>query len=261
MGASISACDETEVLPELSAQQSVLHALEQPTRSRGSAHFSSDRGEDERSLRFEHIESATGAQIIDGSCTSLVPERSGRRPSHTAVRVSPKKSACGSEFEKKILRTINIMSLRQLEHSNQLDLIVSWLKTSNGTQEDEMVFPGPFTDMESFLQFDEEVQKSDAKKRQLQKYMMKLGGTNCGDRARRVLYALLSDEVAQQFNWTGIGGKKKFCSLECCSIMCSAINKMSDTGTIADTEKAVQTWLRHARERMIKKAAKKNVVP
>ncbi|XP_064461579.1 uncharacterized protein LOC135371455 isoform X5 [Ornithodoros turicata] len=159
------------------------------------------------------------------------------------------------QFEKKVLRSLHIMSLRLLEHSDQLDIMLSYLQEPKETDESNII-TRPFVDVESFVKFDEELQHSHKKKEQLQRQMIKIGGTSSGDRARRILYKIIADEVAQQFNWTGAGGKMKFSSLECCNVMCSAISKATNEGTLAEAEKAIQTWLRHARERLSKKAAK-----
>ncbi|XP_064461577.1 uncharacterized protein LOC135371455 isoform X3 [Ornithodoros turicata] len=194
-------------------------------------------------------------QNFSGKRSSALLKCTESRPPGSCTTSFAQPSTNTPEFEKKVLRSLHIMSLRLLEHSDQLDIMLSYLQEPKETDESNII-TRPFVDVESFVKFDEELQHSHKKKEQLQRQMIKIGGTSSGDRARRILYKIIADEVAQQFNWTGAGGKMKFSSLECCNVMCSAISKATNEGTLAEAEKAIQTWLRHARERLSKKAAK-----
>ncbi|XP_064465323.1 uncharacterized protein LOC135376777 isoform X1 [Ornithodoros turicata] len=194
-------------------------------------------------------------QNFSGKRSSALLKCTESRPPGSCTTSFAQPSTNTPEFEKKVLRSLHIMSLRLLEHSDQLDIMLSYLQEPKETDESNII-TRPLVDVESFVKFDEELQHSHKKKEQLQRQMIKIGGTSSGDRARRILYKIIADEVAQQFNWTGAGGKMKFSSLECCNVMCSAISKATNEGTLAEAEKAIQTWLRHARERLSKKAAK-----
>ncbi|XP_064474077.1 uncharacterized protein LOC135388439 isoform X2 [Ornithodoros turicata] len=234
---------------------------EQLERNNVSARFSYNGNADQPTASLEVSDMRAGLQDFDDSDTPLFIKHSEHRAPQTPVRAPPQPPQYNSEFEKKVLRTMHIVTLRLLEHSDQLDTILSCLQQPKDMHDEDIIVPGPFTDAESFLKFDKDVEESNAKKQQLRTYMMRLGGTSNADRARRILYALLADNVGQQFNWTGAGRKRKFSSLECCNIMCTAINKATDSGTVAETEKAIQSWLRHARERAEKKVAKTGTAP
>ncbi|XP_064468058.1 uncharacterized protein LOC135378850 isoform X2 [Ornithodoros turicata] len=208
-----------------------------------------------KSARLEEHKTFLPPQLLSGKRSSALLKCTESRPPGSCTTSFAQPSTNTPEFEKKVLRSLHIMSLRLLEHSDQLDIMLSYLQEPKETDESNII-TRPFVDVESFVKFDEELQHSHKKKEQLQRQMIKIGGTSSGDRARRILYKIIADEVAQQFNWTGAGGKMKFSSLECCNVMCSAISKATNEGTLAEAEKAIQTWLRHARERLSKKAAK-----
>ncbi|XP_064465328.1 uncharacterized protein LOC135376777 isoform X6 [Ornithodoros turicata] len=208
-----------------------------------------------KSARLEEHKTFLPPQLLSGKRSSALLKCTESRPPGSCTTSFAQPSTNTPEFEKKVLRSLHIMSLRLLEHSDQLDIMLSYLQEPKETDESNII-TRPLVDVESFVKFDEELQHSHKKKEQLQRQMIKIGGTSSGDRARRILYKIIADEVAQQFNWTGAGGKMKFSSLECCNVMCSAISKATNEGTLAEAEKAIQTWLRHARERLSKKAAK-----
>ncbi|XP_064458904.1 uncharacterized protein LOC135369202 isoform X1 [Ornithodoros turicata] len=186
-----------------------------------------------------------------GSCGSTSSgERFSPLPSISSTRRT-EEPAMASEFEKKVLRSLNVIQLRLAEHSEQLDAIAECLQqpcSSDTTTTFEQL-----TDVESFLHFDDELKTSPEKRESLRKFMTTLGGNNTGDRVRRILYHLLSDEVAVCFNWTGTGSKEKFQSLQLTAIMLSSLTTPPAAATASDIEKVTQTWLRHANERLQKK--------
>ncbi|XP_064455168.1 uncharacterized protein LOC135366414 isoform X2 [Ornithodoros turicata] len=159
-----------------------------------------------------------------------------------------------AEFEKKVIRSLNMITLRLQQHSEQLDVITSHLQKPRDLSTDD-VLTEPFTDVESLLAFDRGLHASSGKREKLLQYIITLGGNNNGDKARRFLCQLMTDAVALQFSWKGAHGKNRFKSLECASIICRAITMTPNSGTIAETEKAIMTWLRHAGDRMKKRNA------
>ncbi|XP_064467933.1 uncharacterized protein LOC135378777 [Ornithodoros turicata] len=206
----------------------------------------------------------TSAPLLQRNTQQTRHNEEGIEPSITTAEGQQKQSKkpvnlasiqLNSAFEKKVLRSLNLIQLRLSEHSEQLDSISTSLQQREESSEGRVVIR-QFPDLESFVNFSEELKQSPEKKEMLRKYMASLGGNNLGDRVRRILYHLIPDEVSVCFNWTGTGGKRKFKTLEFTNVMLGVITSPPSTSTAAEVEKVVQTWLRHGQERLQKKAAK-----
>ncbi|XP_064477713.1 uncharacterized protein LOC135391382 [Ornithodoros turicata] len=159
------------------------------------------------------------------------------------------------KFEKKVLQSLNMIKLRVAEHSEQLDSICASLEHQTKAPEEHVMIQ-QFRDLESFLDYNDQLKVSREKQESLRMYMTRLGGNNLGDKVRRTLYQILSDEVSVCFNWTGTGAKRRFKGLEFTNVMLSVVTCPPTNATAAEVEKVVQTWLRHSHERIQKAAAR-----
>ncbi|XP_075535222.1 uncharacterized protein LOC142570770 [Dermacentor variabilis] len=78
-----------------------------------------------------------------------------------------------------------------------------------------------------------------------------LGGTNVSLSARRILEALMTQEVAVQYSWLGQKGKK-FLSLTTCDFIYKSVKCTFETVKRSEVEDVVKTWLRHAGDKLRK---------
>lgn len=111
-----------------------------------------------------------------------------------------------------------------------------------------------FKDLEEFMRWNAELAASREKRLQLKRQMRAIGGDNTPQKTRRILKYYLSPDIAVNFSWYGAKGKKKFCELEFCKVMCALLteNKKGGRveGTLSEVEKATMKWLAHAQQRL-----------
>ncbi|KAG0417568.1 hypothetical protein HPB47_005517 [Ixodes persulcatus] len=113
---------------------------------------------------------------------------------------------------------------------------------------------GDVEDLEEFMRWNAELAASREKRLQLKRQMRAIGGDNTPQKTRRILKYYLSPDIAVNFSWYGAKGKKKFCELEFCKVMCALLteNKKGGRveGTLSEVEKATMKWLAHAQQRL-----------
>jgi len=77
-----------------------------------------------------------------------------------------------------------------------------------------------------------------------------IGGTSCYNFIKRNLSRLMNNELAQKYSWLGAKLKRKFCNLRIADMLITAGSAHSHlTYTKLELEKAIQKWLRRAKER------------
>ncbi|XP_064462224.1 uncharacterized protein LOC135372649 isoform X2 [Ornithodoros turicata] len=193
--------DDHYVIPHGSSQYLKPHAQQQT----------------ESAKRATHVKRAQLCQpVVAGSLrdTHVVKQRHATA-SDIDYQYVPSGADCSTTgFEKKVLRSLQMITLRLLEHTEQLDAIVSFLQKPRDLHEGDAITE-PFSDIQAFLSFDQDLHRSSEKREQLVRYIINIGGSSNGDKARRILCKLMTDEVATQFSWKGASGKNSFKSLEC----------------------------------------------
>ncbi|XP_064463276.1 uncharacterized protein LOC135374210 [Ornithodoros turicata] len=110
----------------------------------------------------------------------------------------------------------------------------------------------PYEELDQFLAFDRCLKHEKEMKKSY-------WGTNTKGATLRLLRPLMTDDVATDFSWKGGKGKIKFCYLLCCDAVfrCIKSNRLLKNTTDSEIECHIKSWLRHAKERIDRKAANK----
>ncbi|XP_039310317.1 uncharacterized protein LOC120358954 isoform X1 [Solenopsis invicta] len=97
--------------------------------------------------------------------------------------------------------------------------------------------------VEQFLRTEENFKRSTTE-------TCKIGGTSPYNFIKRSLCRLITNELAQQYSWLGAKLKKKFCNLRITKMLLAAGAEYSNsTYSEIELEKAIQKWLKRAKER------------
>ncbi|XP_040067732.1 uncharacterized protein LOC115313823 [Ixodes scapularis] len=148
------------------------------------------------------------------------------------------------EFRGQVLRLLNVIGLSFQQVASTLDALTA---SSEPTAAPNPVVPQPFDTADGLSNFEPDLSASD--EALLVKELIQLGGRNPNTATKRMLAYLLTDKLAAEYSWEGKKGKKKFCKLRICQLMCAAVNKRFTQSTKDDVEVTTKSWLRHAPER------------
>ncbi|XP_077536346.1 uncharacterized protein LOC144148703 isoform X3 [Haemaphysalis longicornis] len=160
-------------------------------------------------------------------------------------------------LSKQLLRLLQTILLRIEHQGTQLDAIVA--KLSCGALEArEDLLEGPISDIEEFEKFNQDLSQSINMKAKVMQELSGVGGSNTSTATRRILEALLTQEVAVQYSWLGQKGKKKFASLPVCQLIYKAVKRMISSENNKSIEDIIKTWLRHAGEKLHKRRTNSN---
>ncbi|XP_037554786.2 uncharacterized protein LOC119431373 [Dermacentor silvarum] len=114
----------------------------------------------------------------------------------------------------------------------------------------------PFENVEAFEEFDAEISANETMRTRLMQQFRGLGGSSIGPATRRILGILLSQEVAVQYSWLGMKGKKDFSALQVADTITRAVMQNFSTSKRRDVENVIKGWLRHSGEKLRKQQAK-----
>ncbi|KAM7294358.1 uncharacterized protein ISCGN_023864 [Ixodes scapularis] len=156
------------------------------------------------------------------------------------------------EFQGQVLRLLNVIRLSLQQVASTLDALTA---SSEPTAAPNPVVPQPFDTADGLSNFEADLSASD--EALLVKELIQLGGRNPNTATKRMLAYLLTDKLAAEYSWEGKKGKKKFCKLRICQLMCAAVNKRFTQSTKDDVEVTTKSWLRHAPEREYGKASQR----
>ncbi|XP_077536344.1 uncharacterized protein LOC144148703 isoform X2 [Haemaphysalis longicornis] len=216
-----------------------------------SAHLLTSRGDGIRNnLYLEASEHNGGANRDARSAHRQIgcPEQDCQQ--FTQATVAP-------HLSKQLLRLLQTILLRIEHQGTQLDAIVA--KLSCGALEArEDLLEGPISDIEEFEKFNQDLSQSINMKAKVMQELSGVGGSNTSTATRRILEALLTQEVAVQYSWLGQKGKKKFASLPVCQLIYKAVKRMISSENNKSIEDIIKTWLRHAGEKLHKRRTNSN---
>ncbi|XP_070389190.1 uncharacterized protein [Dermacentor albipictus] len=166
---------------------------------------------------------------------------------HSSQSVAP----ISDDGIKQVIRLLQTVILRVEHLGSQLDVIKAKL-CDQQLQPEADLLEKPFCDITEFELFDQGLSESDAMKSKLVRELAALGGRNVSLSTRRILEALMTQEVAVQYSWLGQKGKKKFLSLTTCDLIYKSVKCTFETVKRSEVEDVVKTWLRHAGEKLRK---------
>ncbi|XP_040064220.1 uncharacterized protein LOC115329471 [Ixodes scapularis] len=162
-------------------------------------------------------------------------------------------------MQKELFRLLHMVKAKQEEQSQQLDFIVAKLSQNAQYVEDSSddIILDTFNMVEDFLSFDNSLESEEMKKK-LKMHWKGCDGKSIYDALQRVLHKLMSDEVAVEFSFQGGKGKRKFCNLRSWTVLLECLLANKGLGaTEYKVEKALKSWLAHAKERMEKRQPEK----
>ncbi|XP_064462337.1 uncharacterized protein LOC135372802 isoform X3 [Ornithodoros turicata] len=162
-------------------------------------------------------------------------------------------------FENEVLRLLHAIKIAQEDQTSQLNTVTSALERQTVQAAlDEYNALEPYEELDQFLAIDRSL-KDEKEMKKLLTMLQQYGGTNTKDATLRLLRALMTDDVATAFSWKGGKGKIKFCDLLCCDAVfrCIKSNRLLKNTTDSEIECHIKSWLRHAKERIDRKAANK----
>ncbi|XP_072140705.1 uncharacterized protein [Dermacentor andersoni] len=165
---------------------------------------------------------------------------------HSSQSVAP----ISDDGIKQVIRLLQTVILRVEHLGSQLDVIKAKL-CDQQLQPEADLLEKPFCDITEFELFDQGLSESAAMKSKLVRELAALGGRNVSLSTRRILEALMTQEVAVQYSWLGQKGKK-FLSLTTCDLIYKSVKCTFETVKRSEVEDVVKTWLRHAGEKLRK---------
>ncbi|XP_042144175.1 uncharacterized protein LOC120840882 [Ixodes scapularis] len=175
--------------------------------------------------------------------------------------------ACRNVATKTVSKELEPEGLRRhtLEALHMIRLMLDNLTALMGTvlealnkhteedDDDDCPFQEPHASYDSFMEFECQLQASEAMRKKLVHWFAGLGGKTVGATTRRLLEALMTQNVAVNFSWKGQKGKAKFQQLQCVELIYQAVKRNPRiTTTRHDIEEVIKTWLRHAAEKLRK---------
>lgn len=160
------------------------------------------------------------------------------------------------DFEQ-MMKALQSIQMRSEQQGKQLDAIKRKLNIDPSPfRDDDEMLKKPLQDIEEFEKFDAELGTNDSTRARLLREMSGLGGLSVAHATRRILEALMNQQVAVQYSWLGQKGKKKFGLLNVAKLIIKAVKQNFADATHTEVENVIKTWLRHSGERLKKLEAK-----
>nr|XP_054930724.1 uncharacterized protein LOC129386650 isoform X2 [Dermacentor andersoni] len=157
---------------------------------------------------------------------------------HSSQSVAP----ISDDGIKQVIRLLQTVILRVEHLGSQLDVIKAKLCDQQQQPEADLL-EKPFCDITEFELFDQGLSESAAMKSKLVWELAALGGRNVSLSTRRILEALMTQEVAVQYSWLAQKGNKKFLSLTTCDLIYKSVKCTFETVKRSEVEDVVKTWL------------------
>ncbi|XP_074040027.1 uncharacterized protein isoform X2 [Leptinotarsa decemlineata] len=192
-------------------------------------------------------------EITKGSSQVYVSREKGPtlRPSNSEAECE-RQSFSKNQFEMQVLRKLTCLSLKVDQICTDIgslqELLMERREKESVTNEPLYEFPiDTIENFEKFLEIKENYEKFVA-------YLGKIGGTSEYEFIKRIYSRVVINEVAREFNWHGLKGKREIRNtlMAKASIEATMCNPKFDTSE-KNIELAIKSWLRHAKDRLAKK--------
>lgn len=176
-----------------------------------------------------------------------------KKPCLQEQPVASPSSKTVSAVEKKILTVLEDLKAAVNHNTKLLNILIK--KTETTTEE----FPGselpdgvslPLNSIEQF-EATEELLKNEIIVKQLTSNLGTIGGDSVTECARRTMKYVMSNQLAIQFNWKGLGEKRAFGTSRFLVIIRKAIrkNRLTAMASDSDIDSVIKDWLRFAKDR------------
>ncbi|CAG9821292.1 unnamed protein product [Phaedon cochleariae] len=170
-----------------------------------------------------------------------------------------------NQSDNRILRQLVVLNHKVDMLSSDITKILEKMTTDNTLIPDEDV------EMENYfpIKTDEELNNfelylfNDRNHQKFTQYVTKLGGSTLSEAVRRAMERTVKDELIQQFSWMGQKQKNKFGDLKIAQAMKDGIKRnviLKDSVTEASIESCMKNWMRHAKDRLQKRAKKATTI-
>ncbi|XP_065286323.1 uncharacterized protein [Dermacentor albipictus] len=242
--ASTSRANDPNVCSDQGAVQCAQMCASETSESEGEAESG---GEQDAMQESSGIKRSSTAHSLMKRASQMGNTQCNNEKWHSSQSVAP----ISDDGIKQVIRLLQTVILRVEHLGSQLDVIKAKL-CDQQLQPEADLLEKPFCDITEFELFDQGLSESDAMKSKLVRELAALGGRNVSLSTRRILEALMTQEVAVQYSWLGQKGKKKFLSLTTCDLIYKSVKCTFETVKRSEVEDVVKTWLRHAGEKLRK---------
>ncbi|XP_064479648.1 uncharacterized protein LOC135392939 [Ornithodoros turicata] len=218
-----------------------------PRRSRSETVQPSVRSIDERSMPLR-AQSETMHPLATSMEERPLPRRSRSETVQPVVPTIEERPMPLHEFQRQVLRMLNIIRLNQQQQDDVLHSLVP-SKIAAVVADDALVVPKPLDSIEQLQEFENGLTSETEKKLVVE--LAQLGRSTCKMAVKRMLCHLLTNNLGMLYSWLGNKGKERFRDLKTVNIILRAVRQIRklEKTTEYEVETEVKSWLRHAKER------------
>ncbi|XP_039652229.1 uncharacterized protein LOC120556655 [Perca fluviatilis] len=125
-------------------------------------------------------------------------------------------------------------------------LLQAILRRENAAEVVNEEFQFPLRSMTGIKDLEDRLSNRDTQ-RSLTRYLTSLGGTSAKDIVHRIMREIMTNELANNFNWQGRGQKSPFSALLLAKVVIDAAKKQGTK--VVEAEEKIKTWLKYSGDR------------
>ncbi|XP_056120986.1 uncharacterized protein LOC130099344 [Rhinichthys klamathensis goyatoka] len=125
-------------------------------------------------------------------------------------------------------------------------LLQAILRKENAAEVVNEEFHFPIRSMTGIKDLEDSLSNRDTQ-RSLTRYLTSLGGTSAKDIVHRIMREIMTNELANKFNWQGRGQKSPFSTLLLAKVVIDAAKKQG--AKVVEAEEKIKTWLKYSGDR------------
>lgn len=125
-------------------------------------------------------------------------------------------------------------------------LLQAIMRRENAAEVENEEFQFPLRSMTGIKELEDRLSNRDTQ-RSLTRYLTSLGGTSAKDIVHRIMREIITNELANNFNWQGRGQKSPFSTLLLAKVVIDAAKKQG--AKAVEAEEKIKTWLKYSGDR------------
>ncbi|XP_067268685.1 uncharacterized protein [Pseudorasbora parva] len=125
-------------------------------------------------------------------------------------------------------------------------LLQAIMRRENAAEVVNEEFQFPLRNMTGIKDLEDRLSNRDTQ-RSLTRYLTSLGGTSAKDIVHRIMREIITNELANNFNWQGRGQKSPFSTLVLAKVVIDAAKKQG--AKVVEAEEKIKTWLKYSGDR------------
>ncbi|XP_059415412.1 uncharacterized protein LOC132151325 isoform X1 [Carassius carassius] len=125
-------------------------------------------------------------------------------------------------------------------------LLQAIMRRENAAEVVNEEFQFPLRSMAGIKDLEDRLSNRDTQ-RSLTRYLTSLGGTSAKDIVHRIMREIITNELANNFNWQGRGQKSPFSTLLLAKVVIDAAKKQG--AKVVEAEEKIKTWLKYSGDR------------